>query len=162
MLHAGLDLCRRKVDVCLLNEDGEHLDQLVVPPDSDSLRTLARRIDAATTASILRREPTLAGEQACGAVGINGGALHALWTLHGLGELATTETEAYRAAVNALRHPAAGVRKVVVVSIIGIDRVPGGYSLRYSVSDPTGHSAAQLERAEHSTPQAGESISQHH
>jgi transposase len=45
MLHAGLDLCRRKVDVCLLNEEGEHLDQLAVPPDSDSLRTLARRID---------------------------------------------------------------------------------------------------------------------
>jgi transposase len=45
MLHAGLDLCRRKVDVCLLNEGGEHLDQLAVPPDSDSLRTLARRID---------------------------------------------------------------------------------------------------------------------
>ena len=34
MLHAGLDLSRRKVDVCLLNEDGEHLDQLAVPPDS--------------------------------------------------------------------------------------------------------------------------------
>jgi len=32
----------------------------------------ARHIDAATTASILKREPTLAGEQACGAVGING------------------------------------------------------------------------------------------
>jgi transposase len=45
MLHAGLDLCRRKVDVCLLNEDGEQVDQLAVPPDSDSLRTLARRID---------------------------------------------------------------------------------------------------------------------
>ena len=45
MLHAGLDLRRGKVDVCLLSEDGEHLDQLAVPPDSDSLRTLARRID---------------------------------------------------------------------------------------------------------------------
>ena len=32
----------------------------------------ARQIDAATSAAILRREPTLAGEQACGAVGING------------------------------------------------------------------------------------------
>jgi AmmeMemoRadiSam system protein B len=32
----------------------------------------ARHIDAVTAASILRREPTLAGEQACGAVGING------------------------------------------------------------------------------------------
>jgi MEMO1 family protein len=34
--------------------------------------TQAQQIDAATAATILRRETTLAGEQACGAVGING------------------------------------------------------------------------------------------
>src|SRR5918996_6030359 len=45
MLHAGLDLSRRKLDVCLLSDEGRHLDQLAVPPDVDSLRTLARRID---------------------------------------------------------------------------------------------------------------------
>jgi transposase len=45
MLHAGLDLSRRKVDICLLSDHGEHLDQLAVPPDPDSLRTLARRIE---------------------------------------------------------------------------------------------------------------------
>jgi len=45
MLHAGLDLSRRKVDVCLLSDQGEHLDQLVAPPDADGLRTLARRIE---------------------------------------------------------------------------------------------------------------------
>jgi transposase len=45
MLHAGLDLSRRKLDVCLLSERGEHLDQLAVPPDIESLRRLARRID---------------------------------------------------------------------------------------------------------------------
>ena len=44
MLHAGLDLSRRKLEVCLLSEEGEHLDQLAVPPDADSLRTLVRRI----------------------------------------------------------------------------------------------------------------------
>ena len=44
MLHAGLDLSRRKIDTCLLSDDGEHLDQLVVPPDAGSLRTLAGRI----------------------------------------------------------------------------------------------------------------------
>jgi putative membrane-bound dehydrogenase-like protein len=48
-------------------------------------------------------------------IGTNGGALHALWTLHGLGELATTSTEAYRAAVEALKHPAAGVRKAAAM-----------------------------------------------
>ena len=45
MLHAGLDLSRKKLDVCLLSDRGEHLDQLAVAPDVDSLRTLARRVD---------------------------------------------------------------------------------------------------------------------
>ena len=45
MLHAGLDLSRRKVSVCLLNDRGEQVDQLAVAPDLDSLRTLARRVD---------------------------------------------------------------------------------------------------------------------
>ena len=44
MLHAGLDLSRKKLDLCLLSNDGEHLDQLAVAPDVDSLRRLARRI----------------------------------------------------------------------------------------------------------------------
>jgi len=48
-------------------------------------------------------------------VGISGGAFHALWTLHGLGELNSTTTEAFRATVEALRHPAAGVRKVAAM-----------------------------------------------
>jgi transposase len=45
MLHAGLDLSRKKLDVCLMDEEGRHLDQLAVPPDVESLRRLARRID---------------------------------------------------------------------------------------------------------------------
>jgi transposase len=45
MLHAGLDLSRRKLDICLLSDQGEHLDQLVVPPDVGSLKTLAGRIE---------------------------------------------------------------------------------------------------------------------
>jgi transposase len=45
MLHAGLDLSRKRLDVCLLSDQGEHLDQLAVPPDAESLKTLARRIE---------------------------------------------------------------------------------------------------------------------
>ena len=45
MLHAGLGLNRKKLDICLLSGEGEHLDQLAVAPDVDSLRRLARRID---------------------------------------------------------------------------------------------------------------------
>jgi len=45
MLHAGLDLRLRKLDVCLLSGSGEQVDQLAAPPDADALRALARRID---------------------------------------------------------------------------------------------------------------------
>src|SRR4051794_39850814 len=43
MLHAGLDLSRRKVDVCLLSSDGEIVDEWASPPDADGLRGLAAR-----------------------------------------------------------------------------------------------------------------------
>ena len=43
MLHAGLDLSRRKIDVCLLSGAGELVDEWVSPPDADGLRGLAAR-----------------------------------------------------------------------------------------------------------------------
>jgi putative membrane-bound dehydrogenase-like protein len=49
------------------------------------------------------------------AIGTNGGALHALWTLEGLGAVADPAGEGYRAAVGALKHPAAGVRKAAAM-----------------------------------------------
>jgi transposase len=44
MLHAGLDLSRRKVDVCLLSAQGEIVDEWASPPDADGLRGLAARV----------------------------------------------------------------------------------------------------------------------
>src|SRR5690606_11017703 len=44
------------------------------------------------------------------AVGLNAGAIHALWTLHGLEQLDGSHAEALAAAQEALRHPSAGVR----------------------------------------------------
>jgi transposase len=43
MLHAGLDLSRRKIDVCLLSSEGEIVDEWASPPDADGLRGLAAR-----------------------------------------------------------------------------------------------------------------------
>jgi len=43
MVHAGLDLSRRKVDVCLISEAGEIVDEWASPPDGDGLRGLAAR-----------------------------------------------------------------------------------------------------------------------
>ena len=44
MLHAGLDLSRRRLDICLLDERGELVGETAVPPDVDGLRGLVRRL----------------------------------------------------------------------------------------------------------------------
>lgn len=45
MLHVGLDLSRKRVDVCALAQDGTTLCVTTAPPDRDGLRGLARRLD---------------------------------------------------------------------------------------------------------------------
>ena len=47
-------------------------------------------------------------------IGLNSPAVHALWTLHGLGLLDGSNEEALQIAYMALRHPAGGVRKAAV------------------------------------------------
>src|SRR5690554_1742305 len=47
-------------------------------------------------------------------IGLNSPAVHALWTLHGLGLLDGDNEEALQIAYMALRHPASGVRKAAV------------------------------------------------
>jgi transposase len=40
MVHVGLDLCRTRLDVCVLAEDGTNLRTTTAPPDPDGLRVL--------------------------------------------------------------------------------------------------------------------------
>jgi len=47
-------------------------------------------------------------------LGLNPGALHALWTLEGLGMLDGSNAQATTVAVEAMRHPSAGVRKAAL------------------------------------------------
>ncbi|MEZ4829962.1 MAG: plastocyanin/azurin family copper-binding protein, partial [Bacteroidia bacterium] len=44
-------------------------------------------------------------------IGLNGAAVHALWTIHGLGALSGNNDEANKVVIAALSHPGAGVRK---------------------------------------------------
>ena len=44
MMHAGLDLSRKKIDVCLLSDEGEVAGEFAVPADADGLRGLNRRV----------------------------------------------------------------------------------------------------------------------
>ncbi len=45
------------------------------------------------------------------AIGLNVGAIHAVWTMHGLGAISTEHPEAIGAVIGALAHPSAGVRR---------------------------------------------------
>jgi len=53
MLHAGLDLSRNRLDVCLLSDEGEIVEEFKAPSDLDGLIGLVRRVDR-------RREPVRA------------------------------------------------------------------------------------------------------
>ena len=44
MLYAGLDLSRKRLDVCLLDEQGARVAVTAAPPDADGLRGLAERL----------------------------------------------------------------------------------------------------------------------
>jgi predicted NBD/HSP70 family sugar kinase len=44
MLHAGLDLSRNRLDVCLLSDQGEIVEEFKSPADRDGLAGLVRRV----------------------------------------------------------------------------------------------------------------------
>jgi putative membrane-bound dehydrogenase-like protein len=56
----------------------------------------------------------LVQDESVDSIGLNVGAIHALWTLHGLGALDGSNAAATTAAVAAMEHPSAGVRRNAV------------------------------------------------
>jgi putative membrane-bound dehydrogenase-like protein len=56
----------------------------------------------------------LVGDQSVDTLGLNVGAIHALWTLYGLGAIGDAHSEAKNAVLASLRHPSAGVRRSAV------------------------------------------------
>jgi transposase len=46
MLHAGLDLSRKRLDVCLLSDQGELVEELTAFPDAAGLKKLVERVEA--------------------------------------------------------------------------------------------------------------------
>ncbi len=54
-------------------------------------------------------------------IGLNPGAIHALWTLHGLGQIGKGHEEVRSAVESALHHPSAGVRRNAAL-VLAADR----------------------------------------
>ena len=44
MLHAGLDLSRRRLDLCVISELGELVEEIAAPPDAGGLRYLVGKV----------------------------------------------------------------------------------------------------------------------
>jgi hypothetical protein len=44
MLHVGLDLSRRRLDVCVLSDDGELVEELAAPPEAEGLGYLVSKL----------------------------------------------------------------------------------------------------------------------
>ncbi len=84
------------------------------------------------------------------AIGINGGAMHALWTLKGLGEIDAATGSSYATAVAALKHPAAGVRKAAAMVLPKTAAAAGALLAANALQDPDLHTrlAATLVIAE--------------
>ncbi len=74
-------------------------------------RLLVERGEADVTDALI----ALVDDRSVDAIGLNAGAIHALWTLHGLGQLdAEGNGRALASAYRALEHPSAGVRRNAV------------------------------------------------
>ena len=60
---------------------------------------------------------TLVRDQSTDAIGLNVGAIHALWTLEGLGAFESASAQATQAAMSALKHPSPGVRRASLMTL---------------------------------------------
>jgi uncharacterized protein len=88
--------------------------ELVAALKSDNMfwRTTAQRLLVErANADVVPQLIEIASDRSVDAIGLNSPAVHALWTLHGLGVLDGRNASALEAARRALSHPAAGVRK---------------------------------------------------
>ncbi len=80
---------------------------------------------SAASRTSCRRSSSWSSDQSVDEIGLNVGAIHALWTLHGLGRW-TAEREAAAGADAALKHPSAGVRRNAVQVLPQRPAVAGG------------------------------------
>jgi putative membrane-bound dehydrogenase-like protein len=117
---------------------------------------------------VLPRLYEMVQDESIDELGMNPGALHALWTIEGLGVLDGSNAEAQRVVLEALHHPASAVRraalkalprnqqvldKILAAGFLPIPEVPGDmdYTLPTNfmmVSDPKVRVAALLAVAE--------------
>jgi hypothetical protein len=97
--------------------EGASSDQLVQALQNDNMfwRLTAQRLLVERSAQdVLPALYALVRDESLDEVGNNPGALHALWTMHGLGALEGSNEDALKVAHDALHHPAPAVRRAAL------------------------------------------------
>ncbi|HMJ70431.1 MAG TPA: PVC-type heme-binding CxxCH protein [Cyclobacteriaceae bacterium] len=97
--------------------DKDDSDELVKALSNDNMfwRTTAQRLLVEKKdQSVLPALYKIVHNQELDGAGINAPAIHALWTMHGLNSLDGSNEEATKVALEALRHPSAGVRRAAI------------------------------------------------
>jgi azurin len=79
---------------------------------------------------------TIINNQKVDDIGLNSPAVHALWTLQGLGALDGSNNEAMQVAIKALSHPAAGVRKAAIQVLPRTQNAVAAIQTSNLLSDP--------------------------
>jgi len=78
----------------------------------------------------------LIGDRSVDAIGLNPGAIHALWALQGLGVVHDADEAPLKAVVAALQHPSSGVRRNAVQVLPGSEKTAGAIQQAHLLSDP--------------------------
>ena len=78
----------------------------------------------------------MVNDQSVDEIGLNASAVHALWTLQGLGALNSENEEAYHTIVRAMRHPSASVRKNAVKLLPRNEKTLSALKWTKSLDDP--------------------------
>jgi putative membrane-bound dehydrogenase-like protein len=103
----------------LLSLNRNDATELVAALKSDNLfwrMTAQRMLIERGQRDVVSALAQLAGDAAVDEVGLNAGAIHALWTLQGLGALDGKDAKALAAQRAALKHRSAGVRRAAIMT----------------------------------------------
>lgn len=100
-----------------LDLSGKQIPDLLLALEHDNMfwrMTAQRLLVEAKDAAAIPGLYAIINNREVDEIGLNSPAVHALWTLHGLGAFNGNNDEARQVNIKALSHPAAGVRKAAV------------------------------------------------
>lgn len=106
-----------KQDINLKDATGEELAQTLTDDNLFWRLTAQRLLVERGELDVVPQLIELIENESVDDLGLNSGALHAIWTLDGLGATDGSDRDVYDAVLGALHHPASSVRRAVLMTL---------------------------------------------